>query len=137
MPACPDRSCNTPCPRPTAENGGDALCDCAGASFPHLPQTTVTRIAQARAGLIAAKSPPPGAAGRHFGVSATLTFSSRPVNVASRAMFMGPVLGLTLLGVFLISLPNLADPMIRHDDYPRCSPIRPASGTRPCTKAAG
>lgn len=38
--------------------------------------------------------------------------------IASRAMFMGPVLALTLLGVFLISLPNLADPMIRHDDYP-------------------
>lgn len=37
---------------------------------------------------------------------------------ASATLPILPVLGVALAGVLVISLPNLADPMIRHDDYP-------------------
>mgnify|MGYP003662766973 CR=1 FL=1 len=37
---------------------------------------------------------------------------------ATRTMQIWPTLWLTLVAVLVISLPNLADPMIRHDDFP-------------------
>ncbi|SLN72522.1 hypothetical protein ROJ8625_03845 [Roseivivax jejudonensis] len=42
----------------------------------------------------------------------------RHVAVATLGDRLVPVFAATLLGVFAMSLPNLADPMIRHDDYP-------------------
>lgn len=47
-----------------------------------------------------------------------MTQTLQAKNGSGRVLQIGHVLWLTLAAILIISLPNLADPMIRHDDYP-------------------